>query len=659
MRTIKQLVSFVLGVAVGLCVHSVLKLRPLSPTLLSNISTPARANNPRAVLSPPWVQRSMTTQVPAPVRVHSEKAIRAVLPEIPQLRALVEPAPPIVSLAERAAPADAMEVAAASISTASPPPTVFKTIGYVEKAGGQVEAIILQENQVQVVHLGDLVAGRYRVTKVSPDSVEASDEMQVEFPMTEPGVAKSDILTASVAPQPSTPPVLVLRARPEVLAASGSSEHLLSIHNADLTSPLPTNVAEFQPAAGSDFSREGRSTLGQTADPAADSLGFVQKANGKIESVVADGDTVRLLPQTPTVAVAQAAPPAHSRGGAKMPASRQPSLNLASDPSGVIERANYTAPSLEAASGPALSLVTQTLGDWKDRVAKLLVMFKPLGYIEHSDGELDAILSQDDEVYVVRQGDRFAGHYRAVSVSADAVEAVEEPIRPMAPFRTLEPPSFPGLLSASARPGLSRISNLDCLACKSSEVGEVSPDLHDDPPVEGASGMPGRGTGILPVEGHRQDGHGTTQGAGLPPVESHGQDGHAASDSHATFIFQSLGYVETQDGDFQAVVADGSEVYLVRQGETFAGQYRATSVDPVLVLAVKAPAEQKTGNFLSAETESSDKLASKNLSLHFPLFAWASMQTSHEVGASDSLFGTDLGVNLLNSSLNGFDFIGR
>jgi hypothetical protein len=41
------------------------------------------------------------------------------------------------------------------------------------------------------------------------------------------------------------------------------------------------------------------------------------------------------------------------------------------------------------------------------------------------------------------------------------------------------------------------------------------------------------------------------------------------------------------------------------------------------------------------------------------LFAWASMQTSHEVGASDSLFGTDLGVNLLNSSLNGFDFIGR
>ena len=37
----------------------------------------------------------------------------------------------------------------------------------------------------------------------------------------------------------------------------------------------------------------------------------------------------------------------------------------------------------------------------------------------------------------------------------------------------------------------------------------------------------------------------------------------------------------------QAIVADGSQVYLVKQGETFADQYRATSVDPILVLAVR------------------------------------------------------------------------
>ena len=61
----------------------------------------------------------------------------------------------------------------------------------------------------------------------------------------------------------------------------------------------------------------------------------------------------------------------------------------------------------------------------------------------------------------------------------------------------------------------------------------------------------------------------------------------ATSPVAATFVFQTLGYVETQDGEMRAVVADGSEVYLVKQGETFADKYRATSVDPTLVLAVK------------------------------------------------------------------------
>ena len=46
----------------------------------------------------------------------------------------------------------------------------------------------------------------------------------------------------------------------------------------------------------------------------------------------------------------------------------------------------------------------------------------------------------------------------------------------------------------------------------------------------------------------------------------------------------------------QAIVADGSQVYLVKQGETFADQYRATSVDPILVLAVKVSPGQDAGN---------------------------------------------------------------
>ena len=97
-----------------------------------------------------------------------------------------------------------------------PAPTTFKPMGYVEKAGGQLEAIILQENEVQVVHIGDLIAGRYRVTKITPDSVDAIDETLVQSPMAKPNGAESKELTAGVAQEPSTPPVAVAQAQPRL-----------------------------------------------------------------------------------------------------------------------------------------------------------------------------------------------------------------------------------------------------------------------------------------------------------------------------------------------------------------------------------------------------------------------------------------------------------
>jgi hypothetical protein len=194
------------------------------------------------------------------------------------------------------------------------------------------------------------------------------------------------------------------------------------------------------------------------------------------------------------------------------------------------------------------------------RSTKFPIEMKPLGFVVKADGELAAILSHDNEVYIVRQGDRFAGRYRAVSVSPDAVEALEE----------------------------------------------------------------------------------------LP---SHGQDGDA------TFVFQTLGYVETQDGEKRAIVADGSQLYLVKQGEMFADQYRATSVDPTMVLAARVPRRQEVGNSRSAQTESGGELASNKLYgyLHYPVSGWTNARALHQVDASGSPVLTNLGMNLLNSSLSGLD----
>jgi hypothetical protein len=122
---------------------------------------------------------------------------------------------------------------------------------------------------------------------------------------------------------------------------------------------------------------------------------------------------------------------------------------------------------------------------------------------------------------------------------------------------------------------------------------------------------------------------------------------HHDAGSPATFIFQTLGYVEMQ-GEMQAIVADGSEVYLVKQGEMFAEKYRATSVDSVLVLAVKASPEEQQANALLAQTESGAKSASNQLYgyLHFP--NGTGMASATHPG-QDS-YVTSFGVNLFNSS---------
>jgi hypothetical protein len=718
-KIFKQLVSFVLGVAVGACLHSVLTLRPLSPKLLSSFSPSARANDRLNDLRPPWVQRTLPDHVlgqmlllppthvdrkppevalqqvrikpeaepvtlaasvpkptePAatkPFKSTAAKAIEmaaaapveaavarafgpaAIEPFGPANAEFFDPAAaksivqaaltlpeatvkPMQGLAPaellRAAPVPGHEVAVAQASPAPPP--VFQTIGYVEKAGGEVEAIILQENQIQVVHLGDVIAGRYRVTRVSPDAVDASDEIQAQSAMIESSVKKSEELTASVAAPPSNPPAFTAPTRAEVLPGPRSVEPLRNIQNAPPATPPPA-VAKFQPATGIDPIQDVQGPPDQSAD--STSLGFVQKANGKVESVVADGNSVRLIPEGPAVAaaglirIASYQIPVPALVAAEGPASVGTGGNAAAEPAAVVQRE----------TGPVMSLVSQAPGVWKGASAKSLFSFKPMGFVQQGGGEVEAIVSEDDEVYVVRPGDRFADHYRAVSVSPDAVEAVEEPMRPVVPFRNLDAPAIPDLLSATAQPEPSRVSNLACSGCKISGLTGGSAKLWNRSVNESPAGHTLESASLLKS---RQATHQPAHG----PVGISNRAARQArvSTEPSTFIFQALGYVEAAGGDLQAIVADGSQVYLVRQGDTFAGQYLATSVDPVLVLAVKAP--QSAATTLTAQTESGSKFASNKLGVQFPLFAWAGAQGSHDVGVSSGAFLTDLGISLLSS----------
>ncbi len=618
------------------------------------------ASHPANSLRPPWVQRSLPSQVTAPNRQSFAKHAQVIFPNRAEAQPLLRPKTPALpsgvaapaamvlvpdgGAKTAASPAPPTEVAAVKVSTppaAPPPPTVFKTLGYVEKAGGQLEAIILQENQIQVVHIGDRIADRYRVTKITPDSVDALDETLVQPSMAKSGGAESEVLTAKGAQAPLAPAPVVASARPEVTAvATGSAQ------------PLNT----------------------QSVEPLPGSLGYVQQGNGKVIAVVGDGESVKLVLETPAETMAQAAPPA-SPGGTVvasagsvqiLPAGGQAQEDghAALLPEGypeasAIRRVSYQVPEpavqgaapmgfslnsavepsvMNAASGlGAFNLTARSAGE-TERVGKLPVEIKPLGYVVKGDGQFAAIVSADDDVYVVRPGDRFAGRYRALSVSADLVEAVEDPPRQPPVPSFMAPADFPDLLSASAqqRPPLS--SGEDCGGCKFSGVGEVSAKVPQRPPGEVQAPLP-------------------RSRMGLHTVNHHGQGAKAPKEQSA-FIFQTLGTVETQDGQVQAIVADGSQLYLVKQGETFADQYQATSVDPLLVLAVKLSPGELVNNSLVAQTESGGRIASNNSYglLHSSPSGAANFQIFSGMVASGSPILADLGVNLFNSSSTGINY---
>jgi hypothetical protein len=473
-----------------------------------------------------------------------------------------------------------------SASPATPALTTFSPMGYVEKAGGELEAIILQENEVQVVHIGDIISGRYRVTKITPDTVAAVDETQVQSPMAKPKGVESKELTADGAPEPSAPPAVVAQ--------------------------MAQNV---------------------------DSLGYVQEADGKTEAVVSDGDTVRLVPATSTETMAQVTPPPPAGGASPFHGSPPPLpvVSLTGEPnpdrvihtgessvlpiSPVVPVASYQvpAPTAEAADGSAFNRLggdsagdaANAAGDASNSPASLLmenptapidnpnsppVLMIPIGFVVKGGGEIAAVIADDAGVYIVQEGDRFAGRYRALSVSADAVEAVEDPL----PIQAHPPPraaplAASDMLSASVRR--------------------------------------------------------------TPKSANHVLQGSVASSDAATFVFQTLGYIETQDGEMRACVAEGGEVYLVTQGETFANQYRAISVDPTLVIAVRAPTGQPEGNWLSAWAEPDHQAASKRRegNLHFPLAELANMQALQKGLAFGNSGSTGLDMNQLGLSLKGFD----
>jgi hypothetical protein len=499
----------------------------------------------------------------------------------------------------------------------------FKPLGYVEKAGGRIEAIVSQDDQVYIVHEGELFAGKYRVLKISPDAVEAVDETTVQ----------AGLRSAPQGPREAALSQPTSRGANELGASA--RQYLPSTAGQDKPE-RPTALAAAAPM--------DQISTDHGAMSAAQPLGYVERADGRVETVVADGEHVRLVQQaapaglarntspatdsTSTlkaaagkighagvslaqVAEASTLPAGASAGGPAMAiraVSRLPvRLHAAKQGKSPIaanagERSSNAAPrdvaghAVGGSTGaihPAEFLVSGPMARPRVPVGPPISM-KTIGFVEKAGGELDAIVSLGDDVGVVRQGDFFAGRYHALRVSREFVEAVEEAPHDGLSPPVAEPPALPDLFSFRIRDGPSPPLRYE-IRSGAKVVQGVEPRAvgHSEKAIWAS----------LPPSA-RQDRRARRRALKAPCRDRAGPTDKAPVSAQAgPFVFQALGYVTTTKGTLEAIVADGARVYLVRQGELFADHYRAVSVDPAVVLAVRAPPGQDGTNSLSCSTD--------------------------------------------------------
>jgi len=477
---------------------------------------------------------------------------------------------------------------------APPPPvaTVMKPIGYVEKANGQVEAVVSEGDQVYVVHAGEVFAEKYKVTKVSQFAVEVVEVNASHSPVPPPDATN---FAAQRAPAtPTQTPAACPRVR--------------------LDAAMGCQPGSLEAAAR----REPTSDFG--------SLGYVEKANGQVQSVVADGEFVRLVPGGPEVAAtsnpptgvaspvevarvhAEQAPP--TSGSETTPAGRPEkvahpplppgsvfqlvTLRSDSPPSDSMEGEEAApAESLEPSALVAPDHVAggeeQIAGPEKLETATGRLDSRPpttetlrtLGYVEWASGQVEGIVAEDNEVFLVKEGDVFADRYRALKVSPTSMVVAEETPRNGSPPSAETVWELDGQFTAGLGfpAGLSPPGDVSPMTPLAQDEQVSAPELGPEPRLPNDVRPPPSRLGHAPRARHHLRGSAkvrapATVGAG-PPAAS------------LPITLPLLGYVQKANGEVQAIVVQDDQIYLIRQGDFFAHRYKAVSVSASAVVAVE------------------------------------------------------------------------
>jgi hypothetical protein len=328
-----------------------------------------------------------------------------------------------------------------AIAPSQPKTITLEPLSYSEKADGRVEATISLGKRVQVVHEGETFAVNFKVARISSSTVELVEN---SAPAAKPHLM-AEIRRGMARPPAKKARQVTPRPTPEVLSSPGANRRIAVGSAAGVSEP----------------------SVGQA-------LGYVERADGRVEAIVAEGEHVRLAPGTksfensfrapaPTPAnleLANALPPPinppdsldrESQSLQTSSSTQEPGVlplvasgsesstvgglqgtrgnngELESEQSGIVQPeplADYSGGRFEVKIPQAVVPTTPAVGPTlpsDERGTQSAV--STLGYVEKAGGEKDAIVEVLGQVYLVQEGESIAEKYGALQVPASSAAA--------------------------------------------------------------------------------------------------------------------------------------------------------------------------------------------------------------------------------------------
>jgi hypothetical protein len=328
-----------------------------------------------------------------------------------------------------------------AIAPPQPNTVTLKPLSYVEKADGRVEATISLGKRVQVVHEGEIFAVNFRVARISSSTVELVE---------------------------NSPPA----AEPHVVAEIGQGVAQAPANKARQVPPRPTPEVLSNPGANRGIAVGSAASVSEPS--VGQELGYVERADGRVEAIVAEGEHVRLAPGTksfansfrapaPTPAnleVANALPPpinppdsfGHKSQSLQTSSSAQeagvPPLVASGSQSSTVDKlqgirgSNGELESEQSGIMQSEPLADYSAGRFEVKIPQAVVPTSPavvatlpsdgrgtqsavstLGYVERAGGEKQAIVEVLGQVYLVHEGESFAEKHGALQVTASSPAA--------------------------------------------------------------------------------------------------------------------------------------------------------------------------------------------------------------------------------------------